>query len=134
MLRSKTLGDLNYMTKWNIFGKSKSKKVEPQNYPEPEEPTLDDNMQFSEDEQLNFEETQTDKPIADYHETLNSGKTGSNKKSSQSTNTYSDDQRVWRDIKAIEENIDNMRINTSHHPTSEFDKKVDKLIKKTEKK
>ena len=112
------------MTKWNIFGKSKSKKIAPQNYPETAEPEFDTYTPVQEDEHLNFEEQPADQPMAEHHETLQSGKT-----SSKSSNSSSD-QRVWRDVKNIEENIDSMNINSSITPNSEFEKKVDKLIKK----
>ena len=117
------------MSRWKLFGKSKSKKEEPLEYPLPTsvEYNEDITMETGESQQVEKEQEQTDQPLAEYHETLHTGKPAS-------SNSASTDQRIWRDVKAIEENIDKMHVRKSRTPTSKFDKKVDQIIKKREKK
>ena len=121
------------MVKWNIF--SKSKKSQTQSYQDPNESRRDNYSPVVTDENLTFEKETTDQPIAEYHETLQTKNSDSSKNSSHEVHTRSSsDQRIWRDVKAIEENIDNIHISKSNKPTSELEKKVDTIIKKKEKK
>jgi hypothetical protein len=63
------------------------------------------------------------KPLAEYKETLHS----ENPRSKSRTQTISD-QRVWRDVKSIESNIDHIHV--SSRPVTELDRTVDRLIAK----
>ena len=122
------------MSKWKLFGKSK--KEEKIEYQEPvygecieEKPAKNEENQNFETE--NQQEIEQDQPLAEHHEELHSNKNVSKTGTPQ---VPSNDQRIWRDVEAIEENIDNMHIKTSENPDSEFEKKVDNIIKKKEKK
>lgn len=117
------------MVKWNIFGKTKSEKIEPQTNPESSQIESNNYSSTETDENLSFEKETTDQNIADYHETLQTRDT-----SGQGYTSYPSDQRYWRDVRAIEKKIDTLHLNKSDKPTSELEKKVDRIIKKKEKK
>jgi len=120
------------MSKWKIFGKSK--KDECIEFQEPKTNDFNENTTMETENKQEVEtptDKKDDKPLAEHHDTIHAGKRGSKKGKS---GTSSSDQRVWRDINAIEENIDNMHVSKSSTPPSEFDKKVDKIIKKKDKK
>jgi len=119
------------MSRWKLFGKSKSKKEEPLEFQESVHFEAEENMPIETEDNSYIEKEQENQPLAEYHETLHTGKPASSKSSSSGS---SSDQRIWRDIKAIEENIDNIHISKSRLPTSNLNKKVDKIIKKKEKK
>jgi len=121
------------MVKFNIFGKSK--KLEPQTYEESSQTDFKNNSEIQSDENLLFEKETPNQNITDYHETLQTKKPGSRKNSSYDGYVVSSpDQRYWRDVRAIEKNIDTIHINKSDKPTSELEKKVDRIIKKKQKK
>lgn len=121
------------MVKFNIFGKSK--KLEPQTYEESSQTEFNNYSSMETNENLVFEKEITTQPVVDYHETLQTKKSGSRKNSSDDGYAISSsDQRLWRDVRAIEKKVDNIHINKSNKPTSELQKKVDKIIKKKEKK
>ena len=44
------------------------------------------------------------------------------------------DQRLWRDVDSIEEDVDTLHIKKAKKPVTEVDKKVDKLIEKNKEK
>jgi len=111
------------MIKWRLFGKSKeiddSKSV--QDIQEP-------NQEFTETEECNDTQEEMDnQPLAEYHETLQSGK-ASSKSYKGSQEPIDSDQRIWRDIVLIEEKVDQLHKTLAEKPITEIDKKVDKLI------
>ncbi len=111
------------MIKWRLF--SKSKKTEET---KPEEDIQENLEEVTEiEEGLETEEETEDKPLAEYHETLQTGKARS-KKYSISQEPYESDQRIWRDISLIEEKVDKLHKTRAEKPITEIDKKVDKLI------
>ena len=77
-----------------------------------------------------IEEEEEDKPLAEHKETLYSGTTTKKDKTRKSSLTQTD-QRIWRDVKTIEEDVDNLHIKKAAKPVTALDKKVDKLIEKT---
>jgi len=118
------MGDIILMVKWKLFGKSKK-----------EEETTQQVDLKQETEEKTFEEAtneeQTDGPIAEYHETLHTGTTTSK----SSSNTASDsEQRRWRDVDSIEEDIDTLHVKKTKVPVTELDKKVDKILEKNKEK
>ena len=121
------------MSRWKLFGKSKSKKEEPLEFQESVHVEPEENMPIETEDSsyIEKEQEQENQPLAEYHETLHTGKPASSKSSPSGSPS---DQRIWRDVKAIEENIDNMHISKSRTPNSKFDKKIDQIIKKKEKK
>jgi len=113
------------MTRWKLFGRSKSIDEELEN----EEP-----LQIESEEAILSETEQEpeDSKMIEYHETLYS-KDSKSKKHSKFQQAYSD-QRIWRDVNAIEENIDGLDKSKFKSPTSQLDddvnKTVDKLLSK----
>jgi len=106
------------MPKWKIFGKSKPKeeeKIKPV-----------EEAQEKEEEPVETEIVQDDESLAEYHETLESDEQVTTKAKSQP----SSDQRIWRDVDSIEENIDSLHITKATKPHSEVEKTVDTLIEK----
>lgn len=102
------------MSIWKkILGKTK--KEEPK-----------ETSETSEEETIEEVETEEDKPLAEYHETLHTGKSTSKKSSSSTTK-----QSIWRNVDSIEENIDKLHISKAEKPVSNLEKKVDTLISKT---
>jgi hypothetical protein len=111
------------MIKWRLFGKSKDvdETKSEQDYQEP-------NQKVDEIDACSEPEEEIDnQPLAEYHETLESGKPRS-KSYSSSQGTYESDQRIWRDILLIEEKVDQLHKIRAEKPITEIDKKVDKLI------
>jgi len=107
------------MPKWKLFGKSKPKEEEKI---EPVEET-----ELKEEEPVETEIIQDDKPLAEYHETLESDEHVNTKDSTKP----SSDQRIWRDVDSIEQNIDSLHITKATKPHSEVEKTVDGLIEKS---
>jgi hypothetical protein len=124
------------MAKWKLFGKSKSKEdeikkpeettEEPEEIPEEPEETIEDTEEITEEEK----ELDDDQPLDEYSETLESDVPSSKK----AETAKSSDQRVWRDVRSIEEKVDNLHITRAQKPDNELDKTVDKLISKKKKK
>ncbi len=110
------------MVKWNIFGKSKKEeKIE-----ETEE------IKEQKTEEKTAEE-ETERPLAEYHETLKTGKkTAAKKTSSNITSDIS--PRIWRDVDSIEKDVDTLHIKKAQKPVTEVDKRVDTLIEKNKEK
>ena len=105
------------MARWKLFGRSKSIDEEI----ECEDPILSETEQESEDSKM-----------IEYHETLYS-KDSKSKKHSKFQQAYAN-QRIWRDLNAIEENIDGLDKSKLELSTSQLDsdinKAVDKLLSK----
>lgn len=102
------------MSKWNIFSKNKKdEKTE----------------EIKEETQESYEENSEEKPLATYKKTLYSEE--SRPKNQGSIETDVSDQHIWRDVDSIEKNVDNLHIKKGGEPSSEVDKKVDEIIKKT---
>jgi len=87
------------MARWKLFGRSKSINEEL----EREEPLQ---IESEETVLLETEQEPEDSKMIEYHETLYS-KDSKLKKHSKFQQTYSD-QRIWRDVNSIEENIDGL--------------------------
>ena len=116
------------MAKWKLFGKPKTKEdevIEPEETIEETEETIDETEEIIEPEP----EPEEKQPLDEYHETLETGSSSKTAKTTQSS-----DQRVWRDVNAIEEKIDNLHKTRAQKPVTELDKKVDKLISKRKRK
>ena len=111
------------MIKWRLFGKSKDddETISEKDFQEP-------NEKLSEiDESSEDIEDIDDQPLAEYHETLESGKP-STKSFSIPQGDYDSNQRIWRDIVLIEEKVDQLHKTRAEKPITEIDKKVDQLI------
>ena len=112
------------MARWKLFGRAK-KEDTTQNEEEPAEKSTE----------LPKEEIETgDEPIAEYRETLETGKATSKSKTTTVQTSTPSEQRIWRDVDAIEENVDGIHIRKAEKPVSDLDKKEDSLIKKRKKK
>ena len=109
------------MAKWKLFGKEKKEDLT-QN----EEVNTEVSIEISEKEKQ-----AEDKPIAEYRETLETGTTTS--KTTKLKTTTPSEQRIWRDVDAIEENVDNIHIKKAKKSVTDVDKKVDSLIEKRKK-
>jgi len=68
------------------------------------------------------------KPLAEYKETLYTGAPRSKKEAYAFS-----DQRIWRDVQAIEKNIDVIHITKANKSTNELDRVVDRIIAKKKK-
>jgi len=113
------------MSRWRLFGKSKSKEDE---IAKPEEITEEETEEI--EEEIEIEKEPEEEPLVEYHETLQTGVSTSKK----TKTTAPSDQRIWRDVNNIEEKIDNLHIAKAKKPVTELDKTVDKLIDKQKKK
>jgi len=110
------------MAKWKLFSRLKSKD---------EEQEVEGAQQGEP-----LEAIEPEKPIlAEQSETLYAVGSASKKlPSTKRTNTSPSDQRIWRDVNAIEENVDYIEKNKAKTPASNLDKTVDKLLAKRKKK
>lgn len=109
------------MVKWKLFSRSKSKDQESA-YAESTQLESEETMQPETEQEP---EKQT---LAEYNETLYSQGTGPKKIKEAPS------QATWRDIDAIEENVDNLRRKTkTKMPLSEIDKTVDRILSKKRK-
>jgi hypothetical protein len=117
------------MAKWKLFGRSKSKDEE---NIKPDEPVEEPNEEpINETEEINDTEQEIEKePLAEHHETLETGVSTSKK----SIIAQPSDQRIWRDVNTIESEIDNLHITRAQKPITEVDKAIDKLISKRKRK
>lgn len=126
------------MAKWKLFGKSKKEKTADTieiNSDEPQETT----HIYIEEETNTDETTDIDKPLAEYNETLQSGKKNitiveEDGEEGYIENESSHEQRVWRNVKKIEENIDNLHVARAIKPKDNIEKTVDELVEKNKKK
>lgn len=113
------------MVKWKLFGRSKSKDEEAP-WEEPTQPESEETMEP--------ETEQEESVLAEHTETLYSKGTAPKKvASSQKSSQYPSDQRIWRDVKTIEENIDNIHKTKSKKAPSDLDKTVDRILTKKKK-
>jgi hypothetical protein len=111
------------MIKWKLFGKSKDIDDS-----ESDQDIQEPNQEFTESEECNDTKDEMDnQPLAEYHETLQSGKP-TTKSRTVSQGSIESDQRIWRDIVLIEEKVDQLHKTRAEKPITEIDKKVDKLI------
>ena len=108
------------MSRWKIFSRSKEEKIQTI------DETKKDQGEKPSEELLNPE----NKPLAEYHETLHTGKTNITKTATVISHKPSD-QRIWRDVNAIEDNVDTIHLKKSEKTLSGIDNKVDELIEKT---
>ena len=105
------------MAKWRLFGKTKEEEI----VETPEKDTIETEI---------VEETvEEDKPLAEYKETLQTGKA-----TTKTTTGADTDQRVWRDVNKIEKNVDTIDIKKAEKSSTNVEKTVDELIKKRKKK
>jgi hypothetical protein len=112
------------MARWKLFGRTKEEDTT-----QSEEETTEKPIESSEEEI----ETE-DKPIAEYHETLETGKPSKSKTTTTVKTSTPSEQRIWRDVDSIEENVDNIHIRKAEKPVTDLEKKVDSLIEKRKKK
>ena len=127
LYRITTLGGRHYMVRWKLFGRSKSKEELESEELIQEEP--------EETMQSDIEQEPEETILVEHRETLYTVDSKSKKSSSVKTKyrePYS--QTSWRDVNAIEENVDNLRMSKTKEPVSELDKKVDKILSKRKKK
>lgn len=113
------------MVRWKLFGKSKSKEDEE---PEPQEATPQESEETIQPE---TEQEPEKTMLPEYHETLYA-EGSATKKGKKDKETHS--QRIWRDVNAIEERVDNIHKSKAKKPTSELNKTVDKILSKRKKK
>lgn len=113
------------MSRWRLFGRSKSKEDE---IVEPEEIIEEETEEI--EEEIEIEKEPEEEPLFEYQETLQTGVSTSKK----TKTTAPSDQRIWRDVNTIEEKIDTLHITKAKKPVTELDKTVDKLITKRKKK
>jgi hypothetical protein len=107
------------MIKWKIFNKSKDEKIQEETQVEPETVTVKE-----------------EPPLTEYNETLYSKDTKQKEKiKTQKTKNPPANQRVWRDVDAIEENIDNLekKPKTKRFSDSNIQSSVDRIISKRKK-
>jgi hypothetical protein len=125
------------MVKWKFFEKL-LQKDKPEDKQEEQQEQLEQPLQPSEKSELKedlTESEQIEKPLAEYHETLQTG-VPTNKVNTRIDREKISDQRIWRDVKSIEQNIDdlNLKKDKKKDPkTPELDEKVDEIIAKKEK-
>jgi hypothetical protein len=123
-----TTGGQNFMAKWKLFNKTKNKEEET---PESKEETEEIEEEKIEENEETTPTENEDEPLDEYHETLH---TGTTKKQTTQTHKTPSNQRLWRDVDAIEENVDNIHMRKANKPVTNLDKTVDKLIEKRKKK
>ena len=112
------------MARWKLFGRSK---------PIDEEPECEESFQIETEETILSETEQEpeDSKFIEYRETLYSKDSKSKKHSkSQQTHKSPSDQRIWRDVNAIEENIDGLGKNKLESSISQLDDDVNKIVDK----
>lgn len=111
------LKDVGKMVKWKL-----SEKLKLRSELEPKETTKPETDQESET------------ILAEYHETLRSGSSASKREPSHFGNKMSSEQRVHRDVDAIEGNIDGLRKGKAKTASSDVGGKVDRLLARKQKK
>jgi hypothetical protein len=75
------------------------------------------------------------KPLAEYKETLyTEGSTPKKYSIVQKKNMEANDQRIWRDVKSIEKNVDNIDKGEAQKPSQELDQAVDRILFKRKRK
>lgn len=111
------LGEKYIMAKWKLFGKPKEKKE-----------TIPEKPDTNQDEvNIDTQEKSEYQPVAEYKEVLYTGSTKSEIIKKDRIDT-SKDQRIWRDVKSIEKNVDDIDKKKSKNYVEDLDKKVDRII------
>lgn len=107
------------MVRWKILEKLRAKSKES----ESEETTeLDDN------------EENEGSTLAEHHETLLSGAIATKKNHvNPKDSMISSEQRIWRDLNAIEENIDDINLEKKKESLTGIDETVDMILSKHKK-
>jgi len=103
------------MARWKLFSKSKKDKI------------TDTEKTVEEETEEIIREESEEKPLAEYSETLYSGKATVKKGSIKHSGTPPD-QRIWRDVDSIENKIDILHVSRAQKPITEIDKRVDNII------
>jgi hypothetical protein len=119
------------MARWKLFSRSKSKDEEILESEEKiEEEIMKEEKKDDEEieEDIKTEPKIEDEPLAEYHETLQTGVSSSKKAKTAAPS----DQRIWRDVEGIEDKIDQLYITKKKKPITELDKKVDRIISNVE--
>lgn len=124
-----------------LFRKNESKKAEKEENDhlvvsdfdklESQDEKIEDNSTVTDETCTNTSgySDENDETLASYHDTLEA----ENKTKKQETNAKREsyqDQNIWRDVKSIEEKVDNLHIDRAVRPRSDLDKKVDGLLKR----
>ena len=110
------------MSRWKLFSKSKLKEEE---IPKPQEKVEDEKTPEPETEVSKEQNLKEEEEIfAQYNETLYSGSQSAVKGKKQILT----DQRIWRDMKSIERNIDTMDVKKVVKPVERLEEKVDNII------
>ena len=98
------------MPKWKLFRRSKSKEEE---------------TESEESAQIEIQHEPEEQPEAEYHETLYSDDTPSKKGKKNREKTIQ--RSPWRDVKGIEEKIDDLHVSRAKKPSTEIDKRIDRI-------
>ena len=125
------------MSKWKIFNKSGYEEESSIEAVEIEKEESTEIIHIETEE--NFDQDDEDKPLAQYNETLRSSKKPRKVVDEDDTMGYIDtespsDQRFWRNINTIEDDIDNLHKINAQKPKDNMEKTVDELIQKNKKK
>lgn len=107
------------MVKWKLLDRFKFKK---ESLPEEEEPT----EVVGPEETIQTETEPEESTLAEYHETLYAEGAAPKKDKEKISRTS------WRDVRAIEEDVDKLHINRAKKPVTELDKKIDRLTSQIE--
>ena len=126
------------MSKWKIFNKSKSEEESSIETIEIEKEETTEITHIETEEEI-FDQNDEDKPLAEYNETLRTSKktitiVDEDDSAGYIDNESSSDQRFWRNIKTIENNIDNLHRINAQKPKDDMEKTVDELIQKNKRK
>ena len=107
------------MVRWKILEKLRSKSNESES-----EETIE----------LENNEENEESILAEHHETLLSGAITTKKNHiDPEGNIISSEQRIWRDLNAIEENIDNLNLEKKKDTLTAIDETVDMVLSKYKK-
>lgn len=109
------------MVRWKILEKLRAKSKESESESE-KTMELDDN------------EVNEGSILAEHHETLLSGAIATKKNHADPEDIMiSSEQRIWRDLNAIEENIDNINLEKKKESLTGIDETVDMILSKHKK-
>jgi len=118
LYRAITLGGHHYMVKWKLFRRFRSKEEGKPEYEESTEVETEETLQTE-------TEQEPEKPTAvEYHETLYSEDTPSKK---GKKNKRKINRTIWRDIRGVEEKVDEIHITRGRKPVTELDKRIDRI-------
>lgn len=98
------------MAKWKLLRRFRSKE---------------DETECEESTQMEMEQEPEKQSEAEYHETLYSDDTSSKKGKKNQEKTVQ--RSPWRDVKGIEEKIDDLHISMAKKPSTEIDKRIDRI-------